>query len=103
MKLKAALVIVLALASGAARLQAAEKLRAAYPAIAPWRDEQLARTGTKIFGLYSNVWTEDSPHAPVKAKFTHSYVTSVSSTIAAGTSEIQRNIIATRGLGLPRG
>ena len=66
-------------------------------------NQKLARTGTKVFGLYSNVWTEDSPRAPMKAKFTHSYVSSVSSTIAAGTSEIQRNIIATRGLGLPRG
>jgi alkylation response protein AidB-like acyl-CoA dehydrogenase len=66
-------------------------------------NQKLARTGTKIFGLHSNVWNKDSEYAPMGAKFTHNYVRSVSSTIAAGTSEIQRNIIATRGLGLPRG
>jgi len=65
--------------------------------------QKLARTGTKIFGLHSNIWDRDSEHAPMRARFTHRYVGSVSATIAAGTSEIQRNIIATRGLGLPRG
>ncbi|MDA0270848.1 MAG: acyl-CoA dehydrogenase family protein [Chloroflexi bacterium] len=66
-------------------------------------NQKLARTGTKVFGLYSHIWEEKDKYAPMDAKFTHSYVSSVSSTIAAGTSEIQRNIIATRGLGLPRG
>ena len=65
--------------------------------------QRLARTGTRVFGLNSNIWDSESAHAPMGARFTRSYVGSVSGTIAGGTSEIQRNVIATRGLGLPRG
>ena len=65
--------------------------------------QRVLRTGTKVLGLYANTWDSDSPHAPLRAEFTHGYATSVASTIAGGSSEIQRNIIATRGLGLPRG
>ena len=65
--------------------------------------QRLARTGTKVFGLYANIWERESEHAPMKASFTRDYVGSVPHTIFSGSSEIQRNVIATRGLGLPRG
>jgi alkylation response protein AidB-like acyl-CoA dehydrogenase len=65
--------------------------------------QRVARLGTKVFGLYSNLWDKQEPQAPMGGHFTRLYVTSIPRTIAAGSSEIQRNIIATRGLGLPRG
>ena len=64
--------------------------------------QRLARAGLQILGLYGQLQPE-SPYARLRGRFERSYVSSVGATIAAGTSEIQRGIIATRGLGLPRG
>ena len=61
--------------------------------------QRIARTGVKVLGLYGQLYGEN---APMRGRYESSYMTSLASTIAGGTSEIQRNIIATRGLGLPR-
>ena len=61
--------------------------------------QRISRTGIKVLGLYGQLY---GPGAPMKGRYENTYMTSLSSTIAGGTSEIQRNIIATRGLGLPR-
>ncbi|MGE0229210.1 MAG: acyl-CoA dehydrogenase family protein [Dehalococcoidia bacterium] len=66
-------------------------------------NQRIQRTGTKVFGLNSQVWDPEDPRAAYGARFTQNYFHTIPSTIAGGTSEIQRNIIATRGLGLPRG
>jgi hypothetical protein len=65
--------------------------------------QRIARAGIRVYGLFANIWDPASPYAPQDAESTQLYVHSVVRTIAGGTSEIQRNIIATRGLGLPRG
>ena len=64
--------------------------------------QRLGRAGVNIMGLYGMLY-EGSKWATLEAKMQTLYLSSVSFTIGAGTSEIQRNIIATRGLGLPRG
>jgi len=64
-------------------------------------NQRLGRAGIGILGLHGQLEPE-SPYAKLHGRFEKLYLTSVGSTIAAGTSEIQRNIIASRGLGLPR-
>jgi alkylation response protein AidB-like acyl-CoA dehydrogenase len=65
--------------------------------------QSVPRTAVKTFGLYSHLWDPEGEHAPLRADFTQAYVRSIPATIAGGSNEVQRNIIATRGLGLPRG
>ena len=63
--------------------------------------QRIARVGMQMMGLYGQL-EFNTKWAPLKGKIERLYLTSVSGTIAGGTSEIQRNIIAERGLGLPR-
>ena len=63
--------------------------------------QRLSRAGLHMLGLYGQLRPE-SPYARLQGRFERWYLISAAITIAAGTSEIQRNIIATRGLGLPR-
>ncbi len=64
--------------------------------------QRLALTGIQLLGTYGGL-EPGSKWAPLKGRLERNYLSAVSSTIAAGTSEVQRGIIATRGLGLPRG
>ncbi len=63
--------------------------------------QRIAQTGMQMLGLYGQLESA-SKWAPLAGAIERLYLVSVSRTIAAGTSEIQRNIIAERGLGLPR-
>ena len=63
--------------------------------------QKQARVGLGIMGMYGGLWG-DGPWAKLRGRFAKSYVATVGTAIAGGTTEIQRNIIAQRGLGLPR-
>ncbi|HWC79524.1 MAG TPA: acyl-CoA dehydrogenase family protein [Pseudonocardiaceae bacterium] len=62
--------------------------------------QRLARTGASAFGPFSQLWQRKD--APLHATYAHLRADAVAATFLGGTTEIQRNVIATRGLGLPR-
>ncbi len=64
-------------------------------------NQRIARTSIKVTGLYGQLMP-GSEWAAAKGRYGSSYVQTLAATIAGGTSEVQRGIIATRGLGLPR-
>ncbi len=61
---------------------------------------RLAELAMEMEGPYSAL-NVNSPDAPDEGRWQHSYASAKGGTIAAGTSEVQRNIVAERVLGLP--
>lgn len=65
-------------------------------------NQRVAASAMELLGPYS-LLDESSPWAPLGGRVPLYYLRSIGNTLEMGTSEIDRNIIAQRGLGLPRG
>jgi len=64
-------------------------------------DVRLAVTGMHLAGLHSQL-TDRADSRAMGGRLARFYMHSTTAPIGGGTSEIQRNIIAARGLGMPR-
>jgi len=63
--------------------------------------QRVSNTMLNLLGAFGQI--EDDPELEVlQGRIGHWYLQSFTATLARGTSEIQRTILATRGLGLPR-
>lgn len=65
-------------------------------------DVRVSNAGIEILGLYGQL-EKDSKWALFMGRFQKSYLYAIAMLVGGGASEIQKNIIAVRGLGLPRG
>ena len=63
--------------------------------------QRVTKTCMEVLGMYGFLNRQTSGRR--LRRIQENWIMSFSGTIAAGTSEIQRNVIASRGLGLPRG
>jgi alkylation response protein AidB-like acyl-CoA dehydrogenase len=63
--------------------------------------QEFSETAMELLGPYATLM--DDSHAPSSGRWAKQYLGDRSMTIAGGTSEVQRNIVAHRVLGLPRG
>ncbi len=66
-------------------------------------NQRTANTAVRLFGQRGMLLTDSRGYEVQDGRLARTYMSVLPSTIAGGTSEVQRNIIATRGLGLPRG
>ena len=66
-------------------------------------NQRAANATVRMLGLRGTLYGGSRGYEVYDGRYAHQYSRVIPSTIAGGSSEVQRNIIATRGLGLPRG
>ena len=66
--------------------------------------QRIAQTGVQLLGTAGQLAPGPGAgeEAPLGGSLSRNYLAAVAATIASGTSEVQRGVIARRGLGLPR-
>ena len=64
-------------------------------------DQKISAVGMEIMGQYGQL-SKGSKWAPFEGEMEYYYKWSIVETIYGGTTEVQKNIMAQRGLGLPR-
>ena len=65
-------------------------------------NQRFARTAVEILGLYGPLLPANERWVKLQGWFGHAYMFTVASTIYGGTKDVHRNVLAHRGLGLPR-